>query len=230
MTARILAIGDIHGCDVALEKLLGAVAPRLEDTVVVLGDVVDRGPNVRRCIDLLIDLKKRCELVFLLGNHEEMMLNAAATGDWLNAWLGFGGIEALQSYGLPPRFSNVPEAHWEFLRSGREFFETSRDLFVHANIDPDIPLGQQSGPTLRWSKLLGSEPPHPSGKRVVCGHTSLRSGLPAVFPGWVCIDTYCYGGHWLTCLDVTTDRIWQASQAGQARGPALLRDVATPLE
>lgn len=226
MPDRILAIGDIHGCNTALETLLAAVQPTSGDTVVVLGDVVDRGPDVQACIDRLIDLQSALRLVHLMGNHEEMMLDSATDGDWLTDWLSHGGIETLQSYGRPPRFENVPESHWEFLRTGLDFFETDNEVFVHSNLEPNVPRDQQVAEWLRWQRLRGDERPDWSGKRVICGHTSLPNGIPGILDGWVNIDTWCYGGGWLTGLDVTTDTVWQANEAGESRGPVPLREIA----
>src|SRR5262249_47793301 len=76
MAGRTIAIGDIHGCPDALAALLDAVAPGREDTVVTLGDYIDRGPDSRRVLDRLIALAGRCRLVPLLGNHEEALLSA----------------------------------------------------------------------------------------------------------------------------------------------------------
>ena len=71
---RTIAIGDIHGCAIALAKLIEAVAPQPDDTVVPLGDYVDRGIDSRGVIDQLISLAGRCRVVPILGNHEEMLL------------------------------------------------------------------------------------------------------------------------------------------------------------
>ena len=76
MTARTIAIGDIHGCAEALRTIVGAIAPQSNDTIVVLGDCVDRGPQSADAINQLLALCERCRLVPLLGNHEEMMLAA----------------------------------------------------------------------------------------------------------------------------------------------------------
>jgi serine/threonine protein phosphatase 1 len=226
VSERILAIGDIHGCNTALEVLLGVVQPTSGDTVVVLGDVVDRGPDSRACIDRLLELRQSLQLVHLMGNHEEMMLDSAGDGGWLSSWLGFGGIETLQSYGRPPRFEDVPEEHWEFLRSARDSYASDREIFVHSNLEPNTPLDRQIPEWLRWQRLRGDERPDCSGKRVICGHTSLPNGVPGILDGWVDIDTWCYGGGWLTCLDVTTDTVWQANEAGESRGPVPLHEIA----
>src|SRR5437588_178789 len=73
---RTIAIGDIHGCSLALDGLIEAIDPQPDDTVVALGDFINRGPDSPGVLDSLIALKARCNLVPLLGNHEEMLLSA----------------------------------------------------------------------------------------------------------------------------------------------------------
>ena len=116
MTSRTLAIGDIHGCDRALAALIDLIQPTAEDTLVVLGDVVDRGPGTRQAIEQLLELQQRCKLVFLIGNHEEMMIEAMRRGNIVRAWLQFGGLQAVESMRLhlaankgvvPARLSDV---------------------------------------------------------------------------------------------------------------------------
>ena len=70
---RIIAIGDIHGCSDALERLLLEIQPESEDVVVALGDYVDRGPNSARVLEVLLELVTECHFVPLIGNHELMM-------------------------------------------------------------------------------------------------------------------------------------------------------------
>lgn len=96
---RLLAIGDIHGCHIAFDTLLEHLSILPTDTVVVLGDVIDRGPGTRQVIDRLLELRQQCRLVFLMGNHEEMFLGSLAVEGVRESWLGFGGWETLQSYG-----------------------------------------------------------------------------------------------------------------------------------
>jgi serine/threonine protein phosphatase 1 len=214
---RLLAIGDIHGCDVALETLLHELAPGADDTVVVLGDVIDRGPDTRRCIDILLDLQKSSQLVSILGNHEEMFLDALAGGSWSTTWLQSGGAEMLESY--DDSIENIPTEHLDYIHSMRDYFESEWDLFVHATPHFDIPISEQPPEFLRWNRLTGREPPQSSGKRVICGHTAQRSGVPLVFFGWVCLDSNAYGPHGaLSGLDVHADVIYQAEQSGTYRG------------
>ncbi len=215
MPGRTLAIGDIHGCDVALQTLLPMLALGPDDTVVVLGDAVDRGPASRQVIERLLLLQQECRLVFILGNHEQMLLESLDGNGPVEAWLRYGGAETLLSYGGDPR--KIPVAHRDFLRSGLDYWETDSELFIHATLEPGVAVDRQNSEWLRWTHLSGFEVPHPSGKRIVCGHTPQKNGLPLSFDGWICIDTYAWGTGWLTCLDVATNEWVQANEAGQSR-------------
>jgi serine/threonine protein phosphatase 1 len=218
MTGRIIAVGDIHGCAAALEAILRALAPAPDDTIVTLGDYVDRGPDSRGVIDQLIALSKHCQLVPLMGNHEEMMLEVVRDKQAPYRWLQHGGVETLDSYGFFGDMSVIPESHLEFFRSMKDFYETETHFFVHANYNPELPLDKQSIHTLRWQKLTEITPgPHRNGKRAVVGHTHDRHGEIFDIGHLTCIDTYCYGGGWLTALDVTTGTLWQADAEGRLR-------------
>lgn len=228
MTKRTVAIGDIHGCHIALERLLDELQITPSDTIIVLGDVVDRGPGTKQAIDRLIELQSQCELVFLMGNHEEMMLDSREGKSIERMWLQFGGRETLDSYG--GGYGMVPDAHWDFLKTGRNYWETEWDIFVHASLKPRIPLPAQTPEWLRWTRLSGQEEPRDCGARVICGHTRQESGVPLVRDGWVCIDTWCCGNQYLTALDVTNDLVYQAKQTGVTRGPVPLDTFNQPQE
>lgn len=215
MSARTLAIGDVHGCHRALVTLLGMLAVTAADTVVFLGDVVDRGPATRQVVDEILSLSKRAKVVCLMGNHEEMMRDAISGRGLFNAWLDVGGKAALDSYG--GAIENIPATHLRFLVSTRPYYETDTDIFVHASLEPEVSLANQTAIFLRWKHLAGSELPHISGKRVICGHTPQSDGVPLVFHGWVCLDTLAHGGGWLTALDLTTNEVFQASEDGRTR-------------
>ena len=95
---RLFAIGDIHGCSTALRTLIEAIDPRPEDTLVILGDFIDCGPDSKGVVEQLIALSNRCRLITLLGNHEEMLLNAVDSKSEYRYWLKLGGKETLRSY------------------------------------------------------------------------------------------------------------------------------------
>jgi len=213
---RTLAVGDIHGCHIAWQILQNKLDFNPNDTIVILGDVIDRGPGSKQVIDNLLELQDLCQLIFILGNHEEMLLDVLHNGSWKNAWPGYGGLETLLSYG--GRLEDIPESHLEFIKTGLDYWQTETDIFVHANLNPAADLLRQKNQDLRWEKLKGNEKNHCSGKRVICGHTPQSSGEPWVFEGWVDLDTNCCRGGWLTCLDVGTNLIYQARQTGEFRG------------
>jgi serine/threonine protein phosphatase 1 len=218
---RHLAIGDIHGCFDALRTLASFVDVGDDDVVVVLGDYVDRGPSTRDVIDWLIAFDKTNSLVALRGNHEVMMLNARINQSDKFRWGQFGAIATLDSYATSdddiPDLTDIPESHWQFLSGLLPYYETETHIFVHATVDPRLPLNQQSDRTLYWDRYSDKFPGHSSGKVMVCGHKSQDSGLPATNGHAICIDTGACKGRWLTCLDVNSGTIWQASQDGETR-------------
>lgn len=215
MANRTLAIGDVHGCHRALLTLVSLLSLTQDDTLVFLGDLVDRGPNSKEVLEEVISLRSSCNVIVLTGNHEEMMKNAISGQGLFNAWLEAGGAATLNSYG--GEIENIPSEHIRFIMSGSPFYETDTEIFVHANLESDISMPNQESVFLRWKHVGGSEPPHVSGKRVVCGHTAQTDGIPLIFDGWVCIDTYAHGGKWLTCLDVDSDRVIQTNENGENR-------------
>src|SRR3954453_11142807 len=109
MPPRTITIGDIPGCSMALDALIDAIKPRPEDTIVTLGDYIDRGPDSRGVIERLIDLGRRCRLVPLLGNHDQMLLDVRS-GKYRIYWLlDIGGTTTLDSYGPGRDLSPIPE-------------------------------------------------------------------------------------------------------------------------
>lgn len=215
-TPRTIAFGDIHGCSLALRTLLDAIQPQPQDRLVFLGDYVDRGPDSRGVIELLIEWLDRCELIPLLGNHEVMMLQSLTNREMFEFWRACGGQETLNSYG--GSLDQLPFEHLVFLRGLRRFYETDRYLFVHANYEPQLPLQQTPEDRLFWEHVKEPIPgPHCSGKTVVVGHTPQGSGEVLDHGHLLCLDTYCFGGGWLTAMDVDRREIWQADERGQTR-------------
>lgn len=218
MPGRIIAIGDIHGCSAAFDLLIEAIQPTNDDTLITLGDYVDRGPDSKGVIDRLIRLGDTCKVVPLLGNHEEMMLEVVRDGKPHQRWLQFGGVETLDSYGFIGDLSVVSDEHLAFYGKMLDFYETEEHLFLHANYKPDVPVQELDVHTLRWQKLTEFTPgPHMSGKRVFLGHTHDRAGEIFDIGHLVCIDTYCYGGGWLTAIDAESQEVWQTNLEGQLR-------------
>jgi len=135
MTGRCIAIGDIHGCAVALETIIRAIAPQKEDLIVILGDVIDRGPNSRKAVELLLELQRHCTLKCVMGNHEEMFLGVMRGKTSPQRWIQFGGASMLDSYGFVGDLSVIPPEHVEFIESFVDYVEADK---------------KRSGGKLRW--------------------------------------------------------------------------------
>lgn len=219
MPPRLIAIGDIHGCLPALTKILGKISPQPDDTIVTLGDYVDRGPDSRGVLDTLIELQSACHLVPLLGNHDDIFLNVCENEQELfRDWLCFGGDATLASY-KTGHLSVIPDAHLDFLKNCKLLHETERHFFVHGSYNPNIPLDCQHPRILLWGKMRPDPPgPHFSGKTAIVGHTAQRNGK--IFDlGYVkCIDTCCYDEGYLTAMEVNTGQVWQADKTGKMKG------------
>ncbi|MGE0378496.1 MAG: hypothetical protein AB7Q45_24065, partial [Planctomycetaceae bacterium] len=162
-----------------------------------------------------LDVSRSCRFELVMGNHEEMLLGAIRDPRLASFWLECGGDAAQESYG--GLLDHIPDEHLEFLASASPYVETDTEILIHANLEPDIPLEMQTAQWLRWEKLTGWERPHPSGKRVVCGHTEMPGGVPRVANGWVMLDTGAYRGSFLTAVELDSGEILQASQRGEFR-------------
>ncbi|MFK8111383.1 MAG: metallophosphoesterase family protein [Rubripirellula sp.] len=220
--SRQLAIGDIHGCFTALETLVAFVGVSEDDTLITLGDYVNRGPDSCKVIDWLMDYDRNYRLMPLRGNHEIMMLDSRNSSDKHRRWLQVGGKATLKSYavggeGGPGEVSDIPNHHWEFLQDRLlPYYESDTHVFVHGNLYSDMDFADQPSYMLYWEKF-GDPPLHASGKVMVCGHTSQKKGLPLSNGNAICIDTWACGGGWLTCLDAKSGQVWQANQERKTR-------------
>lgn len=199
--AKTFVIGDIHGCHQALLELWRKISPLAADTIVFLGDYIDRGPDSRQVIDEILAIRKRLpRVITLMGNHEQMLLDFLE-GKKETPFLEVGGAETLASYGITPGGSNrpgLPPAHLAFFRGLITFWQNQEAIYVHAGLMPGQPLALQPKSWLLWARdeFLASD--YDFGKPVVYGHTPFPQ--PRLDQHRIGIDTGAvYGGH-LTCL------------------------------
>ncbi len=218
MAGRTIAIGDIHGHSAALAALVNRLELTPADTLVLLGDYVDRGPDSKGVIELILGLRPHCQLVPLMGNHEEMMLQARTDRRARWMWLDNGGDQALLSYGDEGNPRSIPESHYEFLAGLSRVFETETHFFVHANYSPNFKLSEQPAMTALWLPLDEPPGPHYSGKTAVVGHTPQPDGRVLDLGHLVCVDTGCGFGGLLTAYEPASGRVWQVDERGQAVG------------
>lgn len=213
----LYAIGDIHGTSDALKTIFKEGKFSANDTFVFLGDYVDRGPDTKGVLDWLIRNTYYYNFVFLRGNHEIMMMTARIDQDRLREWMFFGGSEVLDSYGIGDSADwadQIDKEHWHFLEDTLPYYEKDNYIFVHGGLETGRPLEEQNMHHLFWRKYETPVAYLPD-KTVICGHTSRKNGEIADFGHTICIDTFAYGGMWLTCLNVETKEYIQAKSSGE---------------
>jgi serine/threonine protein phosphatase 1 len=192
------AIGDVHGCYTQLRNLISHCMAHCEDNpyrLILLGDYIDRGRRSRDAVELLIDIQasNRERIVCLRGNHDDMAVTAARGGDpWV--WLANGGDATLASYGVA-RARELPARHLDWLGALPLTYSDQWRFFVHAGIDPDLPLDAQPKETLLWIREPFLSDPRDHGRLIVHGHTPSEDGAPELRPNRLNLDTgACYGG------------------------------------
>lgn len=194
------AVGDVHGRADLLDALLGKIeahAASRPRRLVFLGDYVDRGPASAEVLHRVRSLQRRetVHVVCLKGNHEDMMLRAAAgSEDWDAVWLRNGGDATLRSFGVR-RAAQVPADMLDWLAARMTSFEDGRRCYVHAGLDPARDRLDQSDQDRLWIRDAFLARDHDFGKLVVHGHTPTRDGRPDIRAHRVNVDTGAvYGG------------------------------------
>jgi serine/threonine protein phosphatase 1 len=232
---RTYAIGDIHGQRDLFAALAAAIdaddvaRPAAETTVVLLGDLVDRGPDSAGVIEDAMRWSRVRSVRLIAGNHEEMFLDALEDITSLPHFLRMGGLETLLSYGVPPELfrserifelqasarAAVPATHCEYLGAGEALVRMGDYLFTHAGIRPRVPIEAQEISDLRWIRepFLSSTVDH--GVIVVHGHTIVEE--PEVRSNRIGIDTGAFLSRRLTglCLEGTQRWLIEAREDDQ---------------
>ncbi|MDW6004662.1 metallophosphoesterase family protein [Vibrio mangrovi] len=220
----VYAVADIHGHDYLLEEMLDKIEQDMQETtetkplVIFLGDYIDRGPDAKRVVDLLIRASRvrNMACVFLLGNHEQWLIDFMHSSVILPVWGCQGGLETLLSYGVPQKMilsgildaevadevrhvflDLLPESHLSFFQSLVNHFELGDYFFVHAGIDPNRPLHQQRKEDLIWIRHPFLSSKQDFGKVIVHGHTP--SEHVESLPNRINLDSGIYIRHVLNC-------------------------------
>jgi len=211
---NIYAIGDIHGMAGNLEELLDIIPyDPAEDLLVFLGDYIDRGPDSRRVIEMLCRLRSKTEnVVFLMGNHEQMFLDFLNGADPL-LYFWNGGKATLESYGFREvdygRYEVfLPDEHRKFFETLIHVLETENYFFVHAGVRPGVDLSEQNEEDLLWIRHEFIYSSEDFGKTVVFGHTPFMD--PLVMKNKIGIDTGAVYGRYLTCLRLPDETLFHA--------------------
>lgn len=223
---RIYAIGDIHGCLAQFAALVDAIETddalrgEADTLIILLGDLIDRGLDSAGVISFARSLASRRNLRILMGNHEEMFLEALRDDEILRHFLRFGGRETALSYPIDARtytaadlndvrammLGAIPAEDIAFIQSFEDYIAIGDYLFVHAGIRPGIPIEEQHTSDLRWIRgpfLTSSEN---FGAVVVHGHTIANE--VQIRPNRIGIDTGAYKTGRLTALALQGTARW----------------------
>ena len=202
MMKNFFAIGDIHGCFDKLRGLMDKIdIDFANDLLIFLGDYIDRGPDSYDVVEYLIQLKKQHQnIVFLKGNHEEMLGNYLKGSDRL-LYLVNGGQKTIESYQKQSMSSGadlIPQEHIIFFKNLDLFYQTDNYIFVHAGLREKVPLENQGPDDLLWIRHKFIKSDYEFGKTIVFGHTPLSQ--PLVHQNKIGIDTGAVYGNKLTCV------------------------------
>jgi serine/threonine protein phosphatase 1 len=203
-----IAIGDIHGMAKPFALLLSHLERRFAGSdirFILLGDLIDRGAESRQVVAMAIKLFERHpRSQLILGNHDAYfleMLDGTISKFDLNQWVHLGGLEAIQSYLFEPPHdidtirSEILERaprHHAFFQEAVSMVVTARHCFVHAGIDPAVPLAEQDAKTVRWIRKGFLDWVGPLERTVVHGHSITSTFLPEVHSNRIALDTGSY--------------------------------------
>lgn len=227
---RVYAIGDVHGrCDL-LDDLLrqiegdnAARRPADRRTLIFLGDLIDRGTQSRAVIDRTLALAACENCIFLMGNHEESLIQAwDGMEDVIPTFLRYGGDALLHSYGwaldgtemaarpaaevVAALRDRVPQTHIDFMRNFRSHWQLGDLLFVHAGIRPGFPIDVQDPIDMRWIRTEFTSSTEDFGAMIVHGHSI--TAVPDIRPNRIGIDTGAYRSGHLTALGLEGQSGW----------------------
>ncbi len=214
-------IGDIHGCLDELRRLIRALRLASGDSLIFLGDYIDRGPDSAGVVSYLIGLQgelPEIKFAFLKGNHEDMFLSyLGLTGQHGDMFLINGGKATLASYGLPEAASReqalsaLPHDHLFFYKSLDCFHVMDSFLCVHAGVHPQKSLAEQTEDELFWIRNSFIYSSHCLPYTVLFGHTPQPTVLYDL-PYKIGLDTGLVYGNMLTCLEVDEKVLYQINR------------------
>ncbi len=207
-TPLVYAIGDIHG---SLQKLRDLIklckrhADGLLATFIFLGDYIDRGPDSRGVIAMLMDLQLRQphRVIALKGNHEAFAVEVVDGDIEPEFWLREGGAATLRSYHINDA-RDLPDKHIAWLRALPLCYDDGQRFFVHAGIDPDKPLSTQVDHDLIWIREPFLSDTRDYGRLIVHGHTPQTDGIPDFRGNRLNLDTGAVFGRPLTAAVFNT--------------------------
>ena len=231
--SQVFAVGDIHGCRDLLQNMHKKILESSQNVegkklLIYLGDYIDRGPDIKETIQTLIDFQpENFKQVFLLGNHEQMLLEfISGSKNSPYIWLGNGGLETFKSYGIDlskyiddtkmelyhdkkirkQLLESIPPSHKDFFNQLQLSYEWDNYFFVHAGINPDLPLDKQEKETMLWTREKSFfNPKMTCSKIIVHGHTPVEK--IEKYPFRINLDTGSFYSGKLSCLKIENGKL-----------------------
>ena len=201
---KTYVFGDIHGCHQPLRRLLANISPnKKEDTLIFLGDYINRGACSKDVISELIQMKNSfSHMITLMGNHEQIFLSYLH-GYNRELFFRMGGAMTLESYGItepwPDAVPNlIPSEHLNFFNELMFYWEDNHYIYVHGGVQPGVHLSQQSPEWLLWAREKFINSKYNYQKRIIYGHTPFEN--PKIDANKIGIDTGLVFGGKLSCL------------------------------
>ena len=222
---NIFAIGDIHGCLSQLTTLHKKILTHdkfdvKKDLLIYLGDYIDRGNNTKGVIDQILKLKNnKIKTINLMGNHDEFMIDFLFNKkNDIKNWLNFGVDQTFRSYDIETvefikdgfeddvidklrneLLKKMDATHINFFKNLEVTHSTEKYLFVHAGIDPQKKLSEQTKKDYLWSRSnIFFHKDFKAEKTIIHGHTPEKEVIN--YPYRINIDTGCYFSGKLTCV------------------------------
>jgi serine/threonine protein phosphatase 1 len=212
---RTFVLGDIHGRFRALRQVLDRSGFHPDtDHLIILGDIVDFGPETKECVDLLISVPNK---VVLLGNHDFWFLNWVTTGEVKKDWRFQGGYHTMRSYGYIRE--EIPDSHLSFFNETVCYHRDEHNrLYVHGGFDPHLPIENQTSYDLIWNRSLvdyALDFEIPEYSHIFVGHTRTQrfcKDVPLTFHNLTMCDTGAGRDGYLSIVNVDTLEFWQSER------------------
>ncbi len=211
---RIIALGDIHGCSKTFKALLHkGIKLKKSDEVFCLGDYIDRGPDSKGVVDLILDLRaKGYKIHTIRGNHEQLMIDSETDEKENKIWLRNGGEKTLQSFSVN-KFSELKTHYQNFFKETKHYLEKDNFIFVHAGLDFSKADIFENKYAMLWTRDLWVSEEKLGGKIIIHGHTikTLETIIKQLGKNVINIDGGCvynesplYGN--LVAIDLTNSK------------------------
>jgi serine/threonine protein phosphatase 1 len=221
---RQIAISDIHGCRKTFQALLEKIAFSRSDELYLLGDYIDRGPDSKGVIDDILQMQEEgYSVICLRGNHEESMMQSRSDITYRAAWMGWGGKQTLESFGIKQATDilKVEGKYWKFMKNLDYFHETGEFILVHAGLNFQASTPFENLYSMMWIRdwYEDIDKDWLNGRIIVHGHTptvhmDIRASLyktdslPAIDIDNGCVYSHIEGMGRLCAFDLTSRKFY----------------------